>query len=310
MTSIVSVILPCYNGARWIREAIESVLAQTYKDFELIIVDDGSTDSSGKIVSLYSNDARVCYIYQKNRGFSAAINKGIRESSGDFVGFIGQDDLWMPKKLKEQVNYLRKHQNVDLVHSNYYIIDLEGKIVKKRNTKMQEPPSTGENVKELFLGNFIAFETVLVRKKSLEEVGVFDERMIAFSDHDMWLRIAGSSNIGYIDLPLVKKRHHEAQLSRVREEAGIKDELLITKKAIDRYPFLRKYERKKLTDLYYAWGVALLVRENRKQAKQKFLKSIKYQPWKLKATAAYVAPALYEFIWERYREVLDQLLPF
>ena len=109
----VSVILPCYNGAQWIGQAIESVLAQTYKDFELLVIDDGSTDNSREIVSSYLHDRRVHYIYQENRGFSGAINRGIKESKGDFIGFIGQDDLWLPHKLELQTKYLSKHRDVD-----------------------------------------------------------------------------------------------------------------------------------------------------------------------------------------------------
>src|SRR5208337_849330 len=98
----VSVILPCYNGARWISRAIESVLAQTWGHFELVIIDDGSTDNSKKIILPYLSDERVQYIYQDNRGFSAAINRGVAESRGCLICFIGQDDLWMPNKLELQ----------------------------------------------------------------------------------------------------------------------------------------------------------------------------------------------------------------
>ena len=106
-------ILPCYNGAQWISQAIESVLAQTYKDFELLIIDDGSTDNSKDIISSYLYDKRVRHIYQENRGFSGAVNRGIKESHGDLIGFIGQDDLWLPHKLELQTKYLSKHRDVD-----------------------------------------------------------------------------------------------------------------------------------------------------------------------------------------------------
>jgi glycosyltransferase involved in cell wall biosynthesis len=110
----VSVVLTCYNGARWISSAIESILAQTYKNLELVVIDDGSTDNSKEIVSSYLCDERVRYIYQENRGFSAAVNRGIKESRGELIGFIGQDDLWLHYKLELQVEYLNKHKEVDL----------------------------------------------------------------------------------------------------------------------------------------------------------------------------------------------------
>ena len=126
----VSVVLTCHNGARWISRTIWSVLAQTYEDLELLIVDDGSMDNSKEIVVSYLGDDRVRYIYQENKGFSAAVNRGIKESNGNLIGFIGQDDLWMPNKLELQVRYFSKHKDVDLVHSNYYSIDSEGQIIK------------------------------------------------------------------------------------------------------------------------------------------------------------------------------------
>lgn len=297
----VSVILTCYNGARWISEAIESVLAQTYRDFELLIIDDGSTDNSKEIAASYISDERVRYIYQRNRGFSAAINKGIQESSGSLIGFVGQDDLWQPDKLELQVKYFGKHKNIDLVRSNYYSIDSEGRITRLIKAKVPSFSSRQKMVEYLFLNNYIGFESVLVKKKCFDEVGLFDERMVGFSDHDMWLRIAGSFDVGYLDLPLVKKREHEFRLSKVRLDGVLKDEFLLVKKAIDRYPLLKKVERKKLASLYYAWGIALLQKRHIKEAEQKLLKAIRCQPWKLKATVAYVAPNLYTVVLSHYQ---------
>jgi len=296
-----SVILPCYNGARWVGRAVESILVQTYKHFELVIIDDGSTDNSKEIIAPYLCDERVRYIYQTNRGFSAALNRGIKESSGCFIGFIGQDDLWMPNKLELQVKYFSKNENVALVHSNYYSIDSEERIIRVVKTKVRGFSSKQEVVKWLFLTTNLGFETVLVKRKCFDEVGLFDERMVGYSDHDMWLRVAGSFNIGYLDLPLVKKRQHELQLSKVRRESVLKDEFLLTKKAISRYPFLKKFELTKSAPLYYEWGIALLQKGNTKGAKQKLLKAIRCQPWKLKATAAYIAPTLYALVLNHYQ---------
>ena len=304
---MASVILPCYNGSRWISRAIESVLAQTYEHFELVIVDDGSTDNSKEMVASHLSDERVRYVYQRNRGFSAAVNRGIKESSGSLIGFIGQDDMWMPNKLELQVKYLSQHKDVYLVHSNYCSIDSEGRIVSLRDVKIPNASRKKAVIEQLFLNNFIGFETVLVKRKCFDKVGFFDERMVGFSDHDMWLRIAGSFNIGYLDLPLVKKREHEFQLSKVRVETVLRDEFLIAKKAIDHYPFLRRVEQKKLTSLYYALGIALLQKGDRKKAKQELIKAITCQPWKLKAIAVYVAPSLYAFIWDRYIKITPEI---
>lgn len=299
----VSVILPCYNGSRWIKSAIESVLAQTYPDFELIVVDDGSTDNSKEILASYLYDRRFRYLHQENKGFSAAINRGIKESSGNLIGFIGQDDLCMPNKLELQLRYLRENTSVDLVHSNYCVIDSEDKLVKLRYIRIPEATSKKKLVKEMFLKNFIGHETVLVKKKCFDDVGLFDEKMVGCSDHDMWMRIIDHFNIGYIDTILVKKREHEGQLSQLRIDAMIKDEFLLVQKAINRHPFLKMVVGKKLSHLYYWWGLVLLKKGNKKKAKEKFLKSIKCQPFNIKSFMAYVSPyILCKIITNRYRK--------
>ena len=247
------------------------------------------------------------YIYQENKGFSAAVNRGITESNGSLIGFIGQDDIWMPNKLELQVKYLSKHEEVDLVHSNYCFIDSEERMIGIRDIKIPRASSKRRFIEYLFLNNFIGFETVLVKRRCFDEVGLFDERMIGFSDHDMWLRIAGKFNIGYLDMPLVKKRQHEFQLSKVRIKEVFKDELLMVKKAILRYPFLKRLQRKKLAQLYYEWGVTSLQKGNTKQAKEKFIKSIKCQPWKLKVAVAYIVPSIYLFMWNWYRKSAPEI---
>jgi glycosyltransferase involved in cell wall biosynthesis len=304
----VSVILPCYNGAQWISRAIESILAQTYENFELVIVDDGSSDDSKTIIAPYLYDERIRYIYTDNRGFSSAINRGIKESNGIFIGFIGQDDLWMPIKLESQLGYINKHINIDLLHSNYYSIDPKERIIRVENAKTPDFSRKEEVIKRLFLNNFIGFETVLVKRQCFDKVGFFDERMMGFSDHDMWLRIAGSFNIGYLDMPLVKKREHRFQLSKVNSEAVLRDEFLMVKKAIYHYPFLKKVERKKLASLYYSLSIASLRKGDHRKAKQELIRAIMCQPWKLKAVAVYVAPSLYDFILNHYKEITPEIL--
>lgn len=296
----ISVILPCYNGARLIGRAIESVLAQSCKHFELIIVDDGSTDNSQEIIASYLCDKRIRYIYQKNSGFSATINRGIAASNGCLIGFIGQDDLWVTNKLELQVKHFSKHKDVALIYSNYYSIDLEDRIIGMVNQKVHAFPSKQALIKQLFQNNFIGFETVLVQRKCFDSVGLFDERMAGFSDHDMWLRIAGLFEIAYLDLFLVKKREHELQLSKTNDV--LKDRFLLVINATDRFPFLKELERKKLASLYYSWGITLLQKGNTEEGKQKLLKAIKCQPWKVKSTIAYIAPSLYAFILHHYQE--------
>jgi glycosyltransferase involved in cell wall biosynthesis len=298
---MTSVILPCYNGHRWLSGAIESVLAQTYDNFELVIIDDGSTDNTEEIIAPYLRDGRVRYLHQRNSGFSSAVNRGIKESRGCLIGFIGQDDLWIPNKLELQMKYFSEHNNVSLVCSKYYSIDPKERIIRVVKAKVPNFSSKQEVIQFLFLDNFVGFETVLAKKECFDEVGLFDERMTGFSDHDMWLRIAGKFNMIYIDLPLVKKREHELQLSKTVIAQGLKDEFLLVNTAIHQYPFLKKVERKKLSSLYYALGIVMLQKGNNEKAKLNFLKAFKCRPSELKAIVAYMVPTLYKVIWARHR---------
>ena len=295
----VSIILPCYNGAKWLSEAIASILAQTYQDFELLIIDDGSTDNSKVILSSYLVDERVRYIYQENKGFSGALNRGLKESKGDLIGFICSDDLWLPNKLDVQVKYFVDHDDTDLVHANYYSINSDGQVLKLREITIPSFASREELIESLFFTNFIGFETVLLKNRCFE-VGFFDESMVGFSDHDMWLRIAGKFKIAYIDLPLVKKREHDFSLYRTLLKRDRHDQFLLVIKTIPLYPFLKKVERKKLASLYFALGLLWLQKGNEKKAKQNLRKAIRCQPWQLNATAIYLAPSLYAFIWRHH----------
>jgi glycosyltransferase involved in cell wall biosynthesis len=299
----VSVILPCYNGARWIDNAIKSILAQTFKNFELIIIDDGSTDNSKEIIAPFLCDKRVRYSYQSNRGFSGALNSGIKASSGDLIGFIGQDDLWVPNKLELQQKFLSEHQDIDLVFSPYYSMDSRGQILREINASVPTCLTKEELITKLFLGNFIGFETVLVKRKCFDEVGFFDERMTAFSDHDMWLRIAEKFNIGYLNEHLVKKREHKLQLSKDGLSTALKDEFLIVEKAINHYSFLKKSEQKRLSSLYYAMGIAMLEKGNAKDAKQALLKTITWEPWNFTAIVAYLMPNFYFFFLKNFKKL-------
>jgi glycosyltransferase involved in cell wall biosynthesis len=300
--SFVSVILPCYNGERWIKETIESVLAQTYVNFELLIIDDGSTDSSKEIIKSFETDKRLHYINQSNRGFSAAINRGIKESHGYVLGFIGQDDLWLPDKLELQIKYLQKHSEIDIVYSNYFCIDSNGEF--KGEIKGGDPgcSSREDLIIHLFLENFVGFETVLIKKRCISTCGYFDERMVAFSDHDLWLRVMERFNIGYLDENLVKKRIHELQLSKTRIFFAIKDEFLIIKKATALHPFLKNAVKKKLMSLHYSLGVLFLTTGNRERAKQELLESFKCQPWAVKSIGVCLSPYLYKFMVKTYKK--------
>jgi teichuronic acid biosynthesis glycosyltransferase TuaG len=188
----VSVIMPAYNASAYIRESVNSVIAQTFSNWELIIVDDGSTDSTSDIIENYCNlDQRIKYFYQENGKQGKARNLAISKSKGFYLAFLDADDLWMPEKLKIQLELIQL-EKVDLVFSDCYMFHDNN--VSDRRTKKSIPNSTlkGDKALELFLqANRIPILTVLVKKEKILMVNGFSEKLDLQNaeDYHLWLKL-------------------------------------------------------------------------------------------------------------------------
>jgi len=204
----VSVIIPTYNYAHFLPEAIQSVLAQTFQDFELFVVDDGSTDNTREVVAGFGR--RVNYIYQKNKGYSAARNVGIRLSQGEVVAFLDADDTWLPEKLEVQVAYLDNHPEVGIVYSHFLVVDRDGNVLPQP----ERTHYSGMIFERLLLGNFIGMPTVAVRRECFAGIGPFDESLRTTADWELWLRLTRKNRVGYMDQPLAKYRLHGSSMHR------------------------------------------------------------------------------------------------
>ena len=212
----VSVIIPTYNSAKYIRNALESVLSQTYSNFEIVVVNDGSTDNTDEILRPYFD--RIIYMEQKNTGPAAARNVGIQHAKGDFIAFLDADDIWLPLKLKKQMRVFHENPNVGLVYSRNVEFDHEtGKEV------LVSPPKvfSGRVFDELLLEGFILLSTVIISKPVLKDVGGFDPDLHTAEDTNLFLRIAKRYSVLGMEDILVRKRKHAANLSdRVDIEIG------------------------------------------------------------------------------------------
>lgn len=290
-------VLPCYNGQRWLRIAIESVLAQSYGNLELVIVNDGSTDNSVAMINPYLDDKRVVYVSQENRGFSAAINRGIRECSSDYIGFIGQDDCWLPEKLQNQMCH---RGSADIVFSGCYVMDGAGRITDRAMPRLPRFLSTREALRRMFLNNFILLESVIVRRETLLAADLFDEKMAAFSDQDMWFRVIGKARLRYLRIPLVKKRQHEHQLSR-RVDLILRDQLYFVKKALQEYPFLIDDVPTALSQIYYQCGRQVGLQGDKQRANYLLSLSLRYDPSNTKAILARDLPTAFNIITKLYQ---------
>lgn len=207
---MVSVVIPTYNRGWIIREAIDSVLNQDFKAFELIVVDDGSTDNTQGI--LYSYRDKIKVIRQENKGVSAARNKGIVSSSGTYIAFLDSDDLWLPGKLETQLEFFRNNPDALICQTEEIWV---------RNGRRVNPGKKHKKVSGFFFEKslelcMVSPSAVMMKRDLLNMSGLFDETLPACEDYDMWLRINCRCPIHLIDTPLILKRGgHKDQLSRM-----------------------------------------------------------------------------------------------
>jgi len=225
-TPKVSVIIPAYNQANFIDKAIESVLRQTYQDFEIIIINDGSEDNTEEIVKSYS-DFRIHYIcHANNMGVSEARNIGIRASRGDYIALLDSDDEFLPERLGKQVQLLQKESSeIGVVCSWLFNIDKKGNYISKRCL----PKKDGYIYEDLLSTNPISVPTMLIRKECFEKVGIFDNLLDGQEDWDMWIRIAKCYKFALIKVPLAKRRIHPNRISYDLERKNITANRIIKK---------------------------------------------------------------------------------
>jgi len=181
----VSVIIPTYNGAQYIKQAVDSILAQTYDDYEIIVVDDGSTDDTAELLRPYGD--RITYLYQENRKLPAARNAGIRAARGQYLAFLDSDDLFLPHKLAAQARCLDERPEVGLVASGHQYIDEAGRLLQESRPWLGRPSITLESI---LFGGLAPVHAVLLRRDWFERVGGFDEQFSYCEDMDLWYRLA------------------------------------------------------------------------------------------------------------------------
>jgi glycosyltransferase involved in cell wall biosynthesis len=237
---IVSVIIPTYNRANLLPEAVQSVLAQTFADFELIIVDDGSSDNTQQVVENFT-DGRIRYIYQDNKGITGAMNTGLNAAQGSYVARLDSDDRWLPTILAEQVAILQNNPTIGVVYAKAQAMDIHGHPLPQM---LGAPPHfPGQHFKSLLYGDFGSAISTLVRRECYDRIGGYDTQLKANEDWDVWIRLARHHHFYFLDKVLAHFRYHpgrstastlfgEVLLSRLRpldkafSEPGLPTEIL------------------------------------------------------------------------------------
>ncbi|NWG74970.1 MAG: glycosyltransferase family 2 protein [Rubrivivax sp.] len=207
----VSVVVPAYNAAWCVRKAIDSVLAQDWRDFELIVVNDGSTDDTAAVLAGYGSAIRV--VDQRNGGMSNARNAGIRAARGEFIAFLDADDWWLPTKLGRQVALMRERPGLGFCSCAARVEDTEGRLLNL----WQCPQWQGPLLPHLFQGGTSvpgSCSAVLARRQLVVAAGAFDETLRGAEDPDLWIRLAAITEYACIDEPLVGILRRPGSVSR------------------------------------------------------------------------------------------------
>jgi len=277
----VSVVIPTYNAARYIAEAIESVLAQSYHDYEIIVVDDGSTDNTKEVLRPYMD--RIRYFYKENGGVSSARNRGIQEARGEYIAFLDADDLWLPEKLKLQIEIMEQHPDFAMIHTDIKVIDVNGTLLKESANKRRQSHN-GMVFEEFFktYRSLVMMSSALIRKSSIESMGLFDESLSVSEDYDFFLRFFWNYPVYLLDEPLVKYRITPGSISRSDKVK----EVICRKQVIDRFvtqhkDFFDQHQnlvKSKWNDFNFESGLILFYRGNFSQSHSFFKQVLTSNP--------------------------------
>jgi hypothetical protein len=236
---LISVIIPSFNSGKYLDSAIESVVTQTYKNMDIIIVNDGSSDNTEEIVKKHQQkDERIRYVnHGINKGLASARNTGLKNAHGEFIAFLDADDIWLPQKINIQLRKI-KESDADLVFSNWYIWEPE-KDVKVRAFESNPIEDKRKNLLSSFIKkNLGNSSTAFLKKSSLEKVGLFDENLKSSEDYDLWLRfLLNEMNIAFCDEPLIYSRKHPGQMSKNIYKMRT-SRLTVFKKIVRKHPHL------------------------------------------------------------------------
>ncbi len=273
----VSIVTPTYNRAEYLKEAIESVLAQTYQDWELIVVDDGSSDHTVQVLRKFmKDDNRIHYIKKENNGAAAARNTALHQVTGKYIAFIDDDDRWLPEKLQMQVELMESDSEIGFCYVRFQIYKKVGNNLEKGTLF---PPFLASKFEDLF-DAFIAPSSAMFRKTCFDRVGWFNPQYERCEDFDLWLRIAQMTKIAAIDkigVFSVMDERHRGMDTEVRSwKIGI--ELLKHVKLTPQYQYYKPIIKTHIAKRYYWIGRADLDAHQYQNAAFNFIKAILTDP--------------------------------
>lgn len=298
----VSIVIPTYNRADFLPKAIQSVLNQTYRNWEIIIIDDGSTDNTEGIVKSYK-EARIRYILHKsNLGLSAARNTGIKNSRGEYIAFLDSDDEWFPEKISCQMNIFQKED------SKCGVVCTGGYRIKDNQIiSIKSVPINIDSFNEKFLFKNITWtSSVLVKKECFKKAGLFDENLESCEDWDMWIRIAKYYKFIFLEMPLTKYVIHSGQLSE-----NLLKKINARKRILFKYQDELKNRKFVYSHHYYKIGNLCCLSGKTREGRKYLFKGILVYPFCLKyflcLLLSLFGVSFYSFCIEKKRFIIRKL---
>ena len=279
----VTVVIPVYNGDRYLRESIDSVFAQTFDDYEIVCVDDGSTDDSAVLLQAYGQRIRV--VRQTNAGQSAARNAGVKVARGEYIAFLDQDDVWYPSKLESQVAVLDAEPDVVLVHCDFDRIDEGGQMLQRGAGTSERTSALGSTMGQLIGEALIFPSAMMIRKDVYERIGGFHHALQGFEDFDLMARLKAQGRFVMVEERGMAYRMHGKGFTRTGGIHVIRSRETFLRRMQELYREHRSKQaivRNMLADCYSDWGIHAVRSGNRHEGRVKLLQSVWCNPLKFR----------------------------
>lgn len=280
MNEIISVVMPCYNGEKTLQKTLDSVFSQSFKEFKVYCVNDGSTDGTQRILSQYALlNKNMVVIQKENQGQTKAKNDALKIAKGKYIAFIDSDDIWDSEKLLYQYARMEKDADVGLCYTNGHYIDADDHIHQKFgiDIKLQ-----GECLRELLMGNAIVASSVMIRAALLKKTGLFDENLTACENWELWTRFASHSKIAVIDMPLTNYRRHDNNMSHNIDKMR-KNRLYIVEKNARTYhnyfPNFNQLVEETFYKAHQFFGENYLWKLQLPKARKDLMQALRYKPF-------------------------------
>lgn len=271
----VSVVIATYNMSRFLAESVDSALNQTYRNLEVCVVDDGSTDDTEQVLAKWKDDPRVIVVRQANQGQATAKNRGVKETRGEFIAFLDADDRWLPTKLAKQIPLFEAPRTA-VVYTEIGCMDENGNPLVHGKTRRYR----GRVTEPLLLENFVPYVTTVVRRGAFEEVRGFDQAIDMGIDWDLWLRISVRHEFDFVDEELTQYRVWSGQMSK-KYRRRLDSSMAIMDAFLKKHPGAVSpgHAKRAWAITYTNRGDVLLVNERKRlPAIREMLKALRYKP--------------------------------